>query len=529
MSATSYYTTNRHDECIKMNEDEHGEEIMAATLSSTSEVDPTVQTEEKLTDETTDETTKNLIENKHTGLESNQSSIVETTDGQIITKDVGATSIYTMRRNFERKNKPMRLVPYDVDSLKNIESKRKSTSTNIIDDLIGNLGADSIHNPTDDSIHNPTDDPTDDPAQNPTENPTDDPIVEPCLHFSFRGNKIPIEYAPGLTHTIVSIAISSELFRQWVRRTSSMTGTKRIDVHSLTIDSVTFFESANDSDSATSDNVEEERDQRVVESMNIRAHCTLNDEDFNLKAKSIPGTCALKFDFVGILAQLICEEDNSRWSLLVDHSSVAIGAVSTLSLPEGTINKESGDILGPVATLVEKVCSVKLNISNMTNLNEVAFGNLPTRTSDNHGLCPSSGSCSEFVQIMSLTKNITREELHSMKSQLSESRDQGQAITIRVVPFTDMWKISTDMKVICATFLMEKIEGSEKRDGPDITGERTSGSGSYRKKLNNLCKDGANRLKGHKHNKQLESNELSTKPKHKRHAAFWKKKHHTKT
>jgi len=437
MSATSFYTTNRHEECIKMNEDDHEEVITTTTSSTTTEVDDSVQTKEDLTDEAT----KTQIENKHTELESDrscQSNIVETTDGQIITKDVGATSIYTMRKNFERKNKPTRLVPYDVDSIKNIESKSKNK--NLIDDLIENF--------IDESIHDPTHDPTDDI--------TEDPVVETCIYFTFRGNQIPIDYAPGLTHTIVSIAISSQLFRQWVRRTSSMTGTKRIDVHSLTIESVTFFESENDSESTNSADCETtssvdceaEVDQRVVESMNIKAHCTLNDEDFNLKAKSIPGTCALKFDYVGILVQLKCEEDDSSWSLLVDHSSVAIGAVSTLSLPEGTVISESGKIVGPGAALVEKVCSLQLNTSNMTNLNEKAFGNLPTRTSDNHGLCPSSGSCSEFVQIMSLVKYITKTELHAMKSQLSESRDQGQVTTLRVVPFMDMWKISTDMKVI---------------------------------------------------------------------------------
>lgn len=182
-----------------------------------------------------------------------------------------------------------------------------------------------------------------------------------------------------------------------------------------------------------------------------------------LRAQRVPGHCSLKGDSIGILVNLRCVEDDTKWSILVERPSLPIGAVSSLSLPEGIADMECGDVSSTVVTLIEDACNVKLNTSTMTNLTEKAFEitGESRSISYNHGICPSSGSCSEFVQIMSINKDITKMELQTMRCQLSELREQGNMITLRVVPIADIWKISTDMKVMCALFLMEKIAQSE--------------------------------------------------------------------
>lgn len=105
-----------------------------------------------------------------------------------------------------------------------------------------------------------------------------------------------------------------------------------------------------------------------------------------------------------------------------------------------------GDIGGMVVALIEDACSLTLNTSTMTNLTEKAFA--CSISNIHNGLCPSSGSSSESVQIMSIEKRITKMELQTMRCQLSELRERGETITLRVVPIEDMWKISNDMKVI---------------------------------------------------------------------------------
>jgi len=215
----------------------------------------------------------------------------------------------------------------------------------------------------------------------------------------------------------------------------------------------------------------------IVESIKIKTHCTLEDEDLTLKAQNITGTCTLKGDCIGILVNLFCVDDDSSWSFLVDQPSVAIGATSSLSLPEGQVI--CGDIGGMVVALIEDACSLTLNTSTMTNLTEKAFA--CSISNIHNGLCPSSGSSSESVQIMSIEKRITKMELQTMRCQLSELRERGETITLRVVPIEDMWKISNDMKVICALFLMEKIA---KMKMPQIS-KRHNSSSSF-EKMNNV-------------------------------------------
>jgi len=277
-------------------------------------------------------------------------------------------------------------------------------------------------------------------------------FFESPLHFSFRGKDVPVTYQSPLTRNTASIAISSEPFRQWVTRTSHAIGAKHIDIHGVGIDYIDF---ATDTDTSKSETQGMFDDHWRVDFIKITAHCTLSDEDIRLKERNIPGSCSLRGDSVGILVKLTCVEDWTQWSLLVDQPSVPMGAVSTLVLPEGTIDHESGNILGSVPALIKNSCDLDLNVNKMTNLTEEAYDS--RSIFNGHGLCPSPGSCSEFIQIMSIDKKVTKTELQRLRCNLSELREQGNIRTLRVVPLADIWKISTDMKVMCALFLMERV------------------------------------------------------------------------
>jgi len=141
-----------------------------------------------------------------------------------------------------------------------------------------------------------------DNKSNDNESITDSEDEDLSLYFIFREKKVPVRYQSYLTQTAASNAISSRPFRQWVSRTSRIIGTKCFNIHYVIIDSIYFGCDT----------------QRDVESMNITAHCTMDDEDLRLRAQRVPGNCSLKGDSIGILVNLRCVEDDTKWSILVD-------------------------------------------------------------------------------------------------------------------------------------------------------------------------------------------------------------------
>lgn len=125
--------------------------------------------------------------------------------------------------------------------------------------------------------------------------------------------------------------------------------------------------------------------------------------------------------------------------------SVPIGQASFLELPAGMMDGKGG--LASIAIRETKEeCGIEVEANELIDLtllaHEKGVGDRPT------GMCPSAGGCDEFIQIMYLEKKITREELEIMEGRLAGLRNHGEVITLRVVPFDEIWKVSADAKAM---------------------------------------------------------------------------------
>ena len=76
------------------------------------------------------------------------------------------------------------------------------------------------------------------------------------------------------------------------------------------IDNTSFASIASDNDGDS--NSSTYCDTPVVEFINTKARCTMDDEDLRLKAQIVPGKCCLKGDSIGILVELKCLEDDTQ-------------------------------------------------------------------------------------------------------------------------------------------------------------------------------------------------------------------------
>lgn len=113
------------------------------------------------------------------------------------------------------------------------------------------------------------------------------------------------------------------------------------------------------------------------------------------------------------------------------------------------IDDVNDGIAGIAAKEMEEECGIKLRPSELTDLTELAYrdtveaGNAPQV-----GIAPSPGGCDEFIRYMYVERLVTISELEEMKGRLSGLRDEGEYITLCVVPLKEMWRVSADNKAI---------------------------------------------------------------------------------
>lgn len=261
-----------------------------------------------------------------------------------------------------------------------------------------------------------------------------------CLHFKFRDESVAVSYDPSISPELASTALSSNLFQEWVKKTSRIFGTKRVDVHGVTLKWIEF--SGKD---------------KKVECIKMEVNSTFRDEDMEVKSgHKMLSLCTLRINTVGLLVQLKCVEDGSTWSILVEQPRVPIGSVSTLELPPCILDDENKSIDGLVVDEMKK-CGIRINIEDLVDLSKYAHESKKISIANFVGLCPLPGSSNECIQIMLSSHTVSRNKLSSIRSHMSELRDSGNLITFRIIPILDMWRVSMDVKVMCALFLMEKL------------------------------------------------------------------------
>lgn len=119
------------------------------------------------------------------------------------------------------------------------------------------------------------------------------------------------------------------------------------------------------------------------------------------------------------------------------------------------IDSASDGIKGTAIRELEEECGIHIVASELTDLTQYLVAT-PNSSSSNtsflantaDGLAPSPGGCDEHIRLLYLHRYVTQEELITMQGRLTGLRDEGELITLHVVPYEETWKISGDMKVM---------------------------------------------------------------------------------
>jgi hypothetical protein len=232
------------------------------------------------------------------------------------------------------------------------------------------------------------------------------------------------------------MALGSEPFRTWLERCSNPSNGKQLEIEAIELQSVDLF-------------------GKRVGFIKLKSVSKLRDGDV-LHEQELPGICFLRGNSVSILVALCCD-DGTTHSLLVEQPRVPIGQASALELPAGMLDGED-KVAGVACQEMEEECGITIHPRELIDLTHLACqeavdrGHIPFA-----GVCPSPGGCDEFIRFMYLEKQVSRTQLEEMKGRLSGLRGHGEIITLKVVPFHDVWKVSADAQAICSLFLLDQL------------------------------------------------------------------------
>ncbi len=73
------------------------------------------------------------------------------------------------------------------------------------------------------------------------------------------------------------------------------------------------------------------------------------------------------------------------------------------------------------------------------------------------GMYPSVGGCDEFIRLMYYSKEVTREYLEDLKGKATGNIEEGEVITLDLLPYDDLWRRTSDSKSLSSILLYEKL------------------------------------------------------------------------
>ena len=162
-----------------------------------------------------------------------------------------------------------------------------------------------------------------------------------------------------------------------------------------------------------------------------------------------PGIVFMRGGSVAILTILKCK--GKRYSVMTLQPRVPTGCFAFCEIPAGTLD-DSGDFGGVAAKEVEEELGLKIAASDLIDLTE--------EIGWERGYFVSPGGCDETIRIFLYEKEVTEEELAAMNGKATGVIEEGEQITLKIVPFDDTLLQYPDSKTVIAYTLYNKLRAA---------------------------------------------------------------------
>jgi ADP-sugar diphosphatase len=192
----------------------------------------------------------------------------------------------------------------------------------------------------------------------------------------------------------------------------------------------------------------------------------------------IPGIVFMRGGAVAILPVLVCE--GARFVLCCRQPRVPVGAAAFLEIPAGMLDGD-GHFAGVAAKELQEETGLVIAADSLVDLTALAYGLPlpPTAPPSNssgsggggagtttdappqpqlRGMYPSVGGCDEFLRLLYFRRDVTRAELDALRGKATGKMEEGELITLEVVPYEALWRAAPDAKTLASLLLLERLQ-----------------------------------------------------------------------
>lgn len=123
---------------------------------------------------------------------------------------------------------------------------------------------------------------------------------------------------------------------------------------------------------------------------------------------------------------------------------------------------DSGTFAGAAAKEIEEETGLLVEEGDLIDMTALAMpADQESESGENlqQAIYPSPGGSDEFIPLFLCQKRMPQKEIEKLQGKLTGLRDEGERITLKVVPLKDLWKVGArDGKTLAAWALYQGLK-----------------------------------------------------------------------
>ncbi|KAE8354835.1 hypothetical protein BDV28DRAFT_155909 [Aspergillus coremiiformis] len=173
----------------------------------------------------------------------------------------------------------------------------------------------------------------------------------------------------------------------------------------------------------------------------------LKAEVSNKNGESLPGSVFLRGGSVGILLLLQPDDvhssmEDEKRAILTIQPRIPAGSLAFAEIPAGMLD-DNGSFAGSAAKEIQEETGLTIPQDELIDMTSLALQSIAgTEDVDTlqKAVYPSPGGSDEFIPLFLCQKRIPRKDIEHLQGRLTGLRQDGEKITLKVVPLKNLWK-----------------------------------------------------------------------------------------
>ncbi|KAK2744948.1 hypothetical protein FQN57_004078 [Myotisia sp. PD_48] len=195
--------------------------------------------------------------------------------------------------------------------------------------------------------------------------------------------------------------------------------------------------------------------------------------------QKLPGAVFLRGGSVGILLIIQPDDlpqgsDGEKQVILTVQPRIPAGSLAFIELPAGMID-DAGSFAGAAANEIQEETGLTIRADELIDMSALTLLAQNDASADHTGVVeeekerlenavyPSPGGCDEFIPLFLCQKRMARTEISQLEGRLTGLRNEGEMITLKLVPLDNLWKeAARDGKALAAWALYQGLRKEER-------------------------------------------------------------------